>query len=104
MADETMNNYVQPVRMTPEQFMAASFGTFLLEGTNAKTGSFAGFKAIGETVIASMKVNGLSVAPATQFGSATIEDTGLRSVGYGRGEVITEITLTSGSLLLINAQ
>lgn len=103
MADETMNNYVHEIRMTSDQFIAAIYGTFLLTGTGAKTGNFAGFKAVGITVIASMKVNGVTVAPATQFGSATIEDTGIRSVAYGRGEIITEITLTSGSLLLINA-
>lgn len=104
MANETMNNYVQQIRMTPEQFIAASFGTFLLSGTSSKTGNFAGFMAIGETVISAMKINGNAVTVATELGSATIEDKGVRTVAYGAGEIITEITLESGSLLLINAQ
>jgi len=104
MANETMNNYVQPVNMSAVDFIAGRYGTFLLTGTNAKTGSFAGFEADTDTVIASIKINGQSIAPATVFGSASVSAGKLRSVAYGRGDVITEITLTSGSLLLINAQ
>ena len=87
--------------MTADNFMAGTYGTFILTGTDAKTGSFAGFKAIGSTVIAAISINGVSQTPATYLGSATIADGLTFTVPYGGGNYITSITLTSGSLLLI---
>lgn len=88
--------------MTAQEFIGGAYGTFTLTGTDAKTGSFAGAKAIGATVIAACSINGASVTPATYFGSASLADGQLITVPYANTDNrITSITLTSGSLLLI---
>lgn len=88
--------------MTSHDFMAGTYGTYILTGTNALTGQFAGFKAIGDTVVAAISVNGVSQTVATYLGSATVADGVTFTVpGYTNGILITSITLTSGSLLMI---
>jgi hypothetical protein len=87
--------------MTALDFIAATHGTQIITGTDAVTGSFAGFKAITETVIAAISIKGSSAA-TTYFGSATIAAGELVTVsGYVNEIFCTSITLTSGSLLAI---
>jgi len=89
--------------MTAQDFTSATYGTTTITGTNAVTGSFAGFYAPEETVIASMIVNGTTYAnPATYLGNATVKATSLHTIGgYTNGIFCTSITLTSGSLVAI---
>ena len=87
--------------MTALDFMAGTYGTQIITGTDAVTGSFAGFKAMTDTVIAAISIGGTSAA-ATYFGSATIPEGETVTVGgYTNGIFCTSITLTSGSLLAI---
>jgi len=87
--------------MTNLDFIAGSYGTTTITGTNAVTGSFAGFYAPEDTVIAAISISGDSAA-TTYFGSATIKAGGLVTVsGYTNGIFCTSITLTSGSLIAI---
>jgi len=88
--------------MTAQDFTSATYGTTTITGTNAVTGSFAGFYAPVDTVIAALVINGASVTPATYLGSATVSATSLISIGgYTNGIFATSITLTSGSLVAI---
>ena len=89
--------------MTAQDFASATYGTKAITGTDAVTGSFAGFYAPVDTVIASITIDGTTYAdPATYFGSATVAATSLISIGgYTNGIFCTSITLTSGSLVAI---
>lgn len=87
--------------MTHLDFIGATYGTQILTGTDAITGSWAGFKALGNTVINAISINGSAQTPATYLGSATIADGAVITVPYATGIFITSIDLTSGSLLLI---
>ncbi len=87
--------------MTSQDFIAATHGTQLITGTDAVTGSFAGFYAPEDTVIAAISIGGV-VGAATYFGSATIKAGSIVTVsGYTNEILCTSITLTSGSLVAI---
>ena len=87
--------------MTAQDFQAGTYGTQIITGTDAVTGTFAGFLAITDTVIAAISIGGVSGA-AAYFGSATIAEGVTVTVGgYINGIFCTSITLTSGSLLAI---
>jgi len=103
MANEVLGNYTVQTVMSPEQFQGGAKGTLILTGTSELTGVFAGFKALGDTVIAAVDINGVEKTPAAYFGSASISDSIVMATAYAKGEYITAITLTSGSLLMIKA-
>ncbi len=89
--------------MTAIEFIAASYGTKTITGTDAVTGKFAGFMALEDTVIDAMKINDVSATPETQLGSANIAAGQLVTInGYLNNINCTSITLTSGSLVAIN--
>lgn len=87
--------------MTAQDLIAATYGTQIITGTDAVTGSFAGFYAPEDTVIAAISISG-SAEAATYFGSATVKAGTLVTVpGYTNQILCTSITLTSGSLVAI---
>jgi len=89
--------------MTAQDFTSATYGTDLITGTNAVTGSWAGFYAPVDTVIASITIGGTTYAnPATYFKDASPKATSMLTIaGYTNGIFATSITLTSGSLVAI---
>jgi hypothetical protein len=88
--------------MTALDFIAGTYGTTQITGTDAITGSFAGFVAgASGAVIAAISIKDESAA-ATYFGTATLEAGQTVTVpGYTNGIFCTSITLTSGSLMAI---
>jgi hypothetical protein len=87
--------------MTTLDFIAASYGTLINDGTSAVTGSFAGFYVNADAVIAAAQVDGEPVVVATAFGSASVPAGALITVPFAGDQRITSITLTSGTITLI---
>ena len=90
--------------MTAMDFIAATYGTTTITGTDAVTGKFAGFKAPADAdaVISAISIGGASKA-ATFFGSATIKAGETVTVpGYTNEILCTSVTLSAGSLTAIN--
>lgn len=95
--------------MTVNEFIGARFGTVKVTGTTEVTGSFQGFRVDEPTVVAAYKVKykgqsaGVLQYPDVRNYTASV---GLQATELQRvadGEVITSITLTSGSVTMINS-